>query len=155
MTHKAGVLRNTMLRPIREECGLGNPPSIFTTNASESINALLKRKLDYKKQELPVFIEKVKELVSEQKQDVERALVNCGKLQLRPQYQALGVRESDWLIMNSEQRKKHLDKVQSIAVSDLHDREKTASISKAQEVSNLAVDATVVASATNLPLTLC
>lgn len=43
-----------------------NPPSTFTTNMSESINALLKRKLDYKKQELPVFIE-VKELVSEQR----------------------------------------------------------------------------------------
>ena len=83
MTNKAEVIRNTMLRPVREECGLGNPPSIFTTNASESINALLKRKLNYKKQELPVFIEKVKELVSEQGQYVERALV---KLQLRCQY---------------------------------------------------------------------
>ena len=71
LTHKVGVIQNTMLRPIREECGLGNPPSIFTTNARESINTLLKRKLYYKKQELPVFIEKVKELVSEQKQDVE------------------------------------------------------------------------------------
>lgn len=28
MTHKAGVIQNTMLRPVREECGLGNPPSI-------------------------------------------------------------------------------------------------------------------------------
>lgn len=83
-----------MLRPIREECGLGNPPSVFTTNASESINALLKRKLDYKKQELPVFIDTVKELVSEERQDVEQALLNCGKLQLRPQFQALEVRET-------------------------------------------------------------
>ena len=70
---------------------------------------------------IAVYIEKVK---GEQKQDVERAFVNRGKLQLRPQYQVLGVRESDWFTMTSEQRKKHLNKVQSIAVSNLHDREK-------------------------------
>ena len=58
MTHKAGVIENSMLHPVREECGLGNPPSIFTTNTSESINALLKHKVDYKKQELPLFIDR-------------------------------------------------------------------------------------------------
>ena len=112
-------------------------PSIFTTNASESINALLKRKLDYKKQELPVFIEKVKELVSEQKQDVERALINRGKLQLRCQYQALGVREGDWFTMNSQQRK-HLDKLHSITVMNMHDGEKATS-SEANEPLNLHI----------------
>ena len=152
MTNKAEVIRNTMLRPVREECGLGNPPSIFTTNASESINALLKRKLDYKKQELPVFIEKVKELVSEQRQDVERALVNRGKLQLRCQYQALGVREGDWFTMNSQQRKQHLDKLHSITVMNTHDPEKATS-SEANEPLNLPVDAVTVSACTNLPLT--
>ena len=38
-----------MLRPLREEVGLGIPPSPFSTNASESINAMLKRKINYKK----------------------------------------------------------------------------------------------------------
>ena len=113
----------------------------------------MKRKLDYKKQELPVFIEKVKELVSEQKQDVERALVNRGKLQLRSQYQALGVRESDWFTMNSQQRKQHLNKLHSINVMSMtHDREKATS-SEAGEVYNLPVDAATVSACTNLPLT--
>ena len=58
MENKAEVIRNTMLRPTREDCGLGNPPSNFTTNASESINGLLKHKVDYKKHQLPAFIEK-------------------------------------------------------------------------------------------------
>ena len=55
MENKAEVIRNTMLRPTREDCGLGNPPSNF---ASESINGLLKYKVDYKKHQLPAFIEK-------------------------------------------------------------------------------------------------
>ena len=86
MSRKVEVIRNTMLRSIREESGLGNPPSIFTTNASESINALLKHKVDYKKHQLPAFIDKVKELVDEQKREVERAIVNRGKWRLRAQY---------------------------------------------------------------------
>ena len=44
MANKVDVIQNTMLRPIRVEYGLGNPPEIFTTNSSESINALLKNK---------------------------------------------------------------------------------------------------------------
>ncbi len=39
------VICNTMIRSVREECGLGNPPDIFT---SESINAVLKHKVDSK-----------------------------------------------------------------------------------------------------------
>ena len=62
MKHKASVIRDTMLRPVREECGLGSPPAVFTTNASESINAMLKHKTDYKRSELPEFLDKIKEL---------------------------------------------------------------------------------------------
>ena len=40
--------------------------SRYFYNASESVNAISKRKVDYKKNELPVFIDKVKELVKEQ-----------------------------------------------------------------------------------------
>ena len=41
VTNKLLVIRDSMLKPIREECGLGCPPEPFT-NASESINAMLK-----------------------------------------------------------------------------------------------------------------
>ena len=65
-----------MLCSVREECGLGNPPDIFTTTSSETINALLQHKLDYKKSEMCKFIEKVKELSQEQIKEVERAVIN-------------------------------------------------------------------------------
>ena len=38
------VLKNSMLKSLRQRCGLGSPPVSFTTNASESVNALLKKK---------------------------------------------------------------------------------------------------------------
>ena len=65
VSSKADIIHDTMLRPVREECGLGNPPEIFTTNSSESMNAALKRKVDFKKSELPHFIDKVREIVLE------------------------------------------------------------------------------------------
>ena len=62
--------------------------------------------------------------------------VNRGKLRLRSQYQALGVQESNWFTMNSQQRKQHLNKLHSISVINMHNRE-TAMSSEANEAHNL------------------
>ena len=105
VTNKSHVVCDSMLKPVREECGLGCPPEPFTTNASESINAMLKRKLEYKRSELPVFIDKVKELVQK---ELERAVIGRGKYQLKKEYQYLQVTESRWFVMTQEQRKTHL-----------------------------------------------
>ncbi len=118
LTNKADAIRDTMLRPIRVECGLGNPPDPFTTNASESINAMLKRKVSYKQSELPAFIDHVKQLINEQEKEVERAVIKRGKYRFRKQYRFLEVEEGKWFTMSSEQRQRHLAKVQSAAVSD-------------------------------------
>lgn len=79
LKNKRNVICDTMLCSIREDCGLGNPPSVFTTNASESMNAILKHKVDHKKSDLSTFIQKVKELTSEQMKEIERAVIDRGK----------------------------------------------------------------------------
>ena len=48
---------------------MGDPPSYFATNASKSINAVLKNKVDYKKNELPDFLDKLKDVINEQERD--------------------------------------------------------------------------------------
>ena len=130
---KASVIRDTMLRPIRVECGLGCPPEIFTTNASESVNAILKRKLDYKQSELPEFIDKVKEVITEQQREVERAVISRGKYHFQEQYKHLEISEMKWFSMNSEQRKKHLHQLQHEQVSDSFNTSSLASKSISQE----------------------
>ena len=112
--NKVQTICSTMLRSVREECGLGNPPDIFTTNPSESINAMLKHKMDYKKNELPTFVEKVRELSLEQNKEVERAIVNRGKYKFRAEYQFLEIPESKWFTMSIQQRKTHISKVHSL-----------------------------------------
>ena len=73
------MIRDTMLHPVREECGLRSPPDIFTTKAGKSINAVHKHTLNYKRNKLPDFICKVLELVDQQQREVERAIIGRGK----------------------------------------------------------------------------
>ena len=73
--YKCDTIQNSLLRPVREQAGLGCPPEQFTTNASESVNALLKNKVDYKRNELPDFLKKLKEVIDEQDEEVSRAVI--------------------------------------------------------------------------------
>ena len=62
--YQADVVKYHMRKDLREAAGLGSPPSIFTTNAAESINAAaLKRKVDYKESEWPNFNDHIKQFV--------------------------------------------------------------------------------------------
>ena len=106
--YKVENIVSGMLKPVRREAGLGNPPSPFTTNASESMNAILKRKVDYKKNELHVFINHLQQLADEQEKENERAVIRRGKYSFCKEYHHLEVKESKWFKMNREQREKHM-----------------------------------------------
>ena len=62
-TYYADVIRHTMLKDLGISVGLGFPPTIYTTNAIESLNAVIKRKIHYKETEWPEFNDQLKELV--------------------------------------------------------------------------------------------
>lgn len=96
--NKVDVIRQTMLRSVSEEAGLGSPPAQFSTNASEAVNNLIKQKVDYKRHELPSFIGKLRELCDEQEREVERAVVRRGKYRFRPQYRHLEISESIYMV---------------------------------------------------------
>lgn len=121
MKNKVDVIRHSMLCSVREEAGLGSPPDPFFTNASECVNSMLKNKVQYKRSELPRFIEKLKELCDEQDREVERAVISRGKYRFRSQYCNMEVPETKWFQMSREQRVKHLKKVSNLSVSDVRD----------------------------------
>ena len=72
------AIQRGLLHSQRQKAGLGDPPAAFTTNASESVNAVLKSKVNYKNSEVPVFIDKLKEAVKEQDEEVEWAVLGRG-----------------------------------------------------------------------------
>ena len=63
-----------MLPSVREKAGLGSPPSPYYTNEVESKNKVLKEKVAYKSSQLPEFVEKMSDLMGEQKNEIERAI---------------------------------------------------------------------------------
>ena len=83
--YEAALLKDTMIRPVCEAAGLGSPPDQFSTNASKAVNKILKIKVDYKRSDLPAFV-KMNELISDQRKELEAAVVNCGKFKLKEQY---------------------------------------------------------------------
>lgn len=116
-TYKVESILSGMLKPIREEAGLGFPPTNFTTNASESLNAMIKRKVDYKRNELPVFVSQLKEMVDEQERELERALIGRGKYKFRKEFHFLEIPEGDWFRMSKAQRENHMKKVQRVCLN--------------------------------------
>ena len=79
MKYKADVFCSSTLKCLRREAGLGDPPSAFYTNTNESINSALKLKTNYKKQQLPDFVNSMKTFVAQQQQQIESAIIGGGK----------------------------------------------------------------------------
>ena len=115
--NKAATILQTMIKPVREEAGLGSPPEAFTTNASETVNSIIKSHVSYKPSQLMELTEKLKEAIDEQEREVERAVIGRGKFRFKEEYKHLEVSESKWFKMNPEQRQVHLQKVAKTAVS--------------------------------------
>ena len=67
-----------MLSPIQQAAGLGNPSEPLYTNEIEGINCIIKRKVAYITLEWPEFWQLAKELIDEQKTEIEKAVVGGG-----------------------------------------------------------------------------
>ena len=103
--YKSDIVCHSMRADLRESVGLGCPPKIFTTNPSESINAMMKRKVNYKESEWPQFNEAVKELVKQQREEITRALSGRGQYRLIQEFSHFSVSPSKWVKMRPEQRR--------------------------------------------------
>ena len=104
--YQAEVVKYHMRKDLREAAGLGYPPTIFTTNPSESINAVLKKKVDFKQHEWPKFNEHLKQLIEGQREEVIRSLSGRGQYRLCAQYVYLSTSILEWSKMKPDQRKK-------------------------------------------------
>ena len=116
-TYKSNTIKQSMLRSKRRQCGLGDPPSSFTTNASESINAVVKNRVDYKKSDVPVFLDNLKAVIDEQQRELERAIVDKGKYRFRQRFKGLVKTEDEWFLrMSSAQRQNHIKRISNMSL---------------------------------------
>ena len=116
LKYYADVVCYNMLKDLRTVAGLGSPPAKFTTNGSESINALVKRKVNFKETEWPEFNSEMKQIVGGQREETIRALSGRGRYRLCKPYDHLKVDPLKWVHMTPEQRKAHLKIFDSAAL---------------------------------------
>ena len=114
--YKAQAVRHNMLRCHREAVGLGCPPAAYTTNASESINALIKQHVHYKASLWPEFNEKLRKLIDSKHEEMVRSLSGRGLYRLSALYSQLGVEPELWLRMRPDQRKKAVKQFEDCSV---------------------------------------
>ena len=114
LKNSSEVVKKTMLRSVRQSAGLGLPPSPYYTNAVESINSLLKLRAKHKKQDLVTFITQVKEIISSQFTDVDRALAGLGDYKVADEYQKFQYSAARWCAMSEPQRKRIVTQFMSV-----------------------------------------
>ena len=112
----ANVVRYNMLKQLRIDAGLGNPPDIFTTNSSESINAVLKRKVNFKESEWSEFNRQLKEIVDEQREETIRVLSGRGQYRLCKPYHRLEANPQGWIQMSTDQKRQHVQRFDSASL---------------------------------------
>ena len=107
-----------MLKSVREASGLGSPPNAFYTNDVESANGVIKRKTNYRVCEWPEFCRLAKDLVEEQENKIEKAVIAVGEYRFDDEYAHLQVSLSKWSSMSQAQRKRHLERIKTLTLQE-------------------------------------
>ena len=111
--HCSNIIVKNMLRPVRTAAGLRSPPSPFYTNVVESLNKIAKLHTNYKKHQLPQFVEMIQQLYLAQEQEIEKALSGTGEYRVVPALQQHQYESRKWFSMSSKQRKAALKRFMS------------------------------------------
>ena len=83
------MLVQCMLKVVRRHAGLGDPPAPFYNNVPESANAMIKRAVSFKENEMNKFCQEMNVLLLRQKEEVESAIINHGPYRLAPKFSSL------------------------------------------------------------------
>ena len=129
-----------MLKPVRIEAGLGDPPNEFTTNDVEAGNFIIKHGINFDKQKPQEFIEKVKEIINMQFRNEDRAVFGKGPYKLRKGFEKYYVNDFKWGQLTAQQRLTKIKEFRNVCMSEKDkDHENYSTISGS--ANNLSISA--------------
>lgn len=99
-----------MLKPVRTDAGLGNPPLEYTNNDPESANFMIKHGLKFEAQTPNEFISAVKKIVKLQHNNEERAVFGKGPYAVADRFKHLAVDDNMWGRLSHPQRASKVSK---------------------------------------------
>ena len=117
LQYQRTVIIESMTQEARIKGGLGNPPIPYYTNEVESKNNVLKQHVSYKASDLPKFVDHVKDLLQEQRNEVQRSVINQGEYRMQEEFKSFAVDQAKWFTLNDEQRKRRVDKFMKVELS--------------------------------------
>lgn len=119
---KADVIRNCCTADIRSMCGLGFPPKVYTQNASECMNRLVKAEDDSKYGRkatgLPPAIECIRTEIRRQHEEQFLAVIDRGEYKLTDEFSHLGLEEKDFFRISDPQKNALKKRFFSASMSD-------------------------------------
>ena len=102
--HVAADMKTSMISPVREMAGVA-PGKVYFNNDNESVNAKIKKFVQRKRNDWPSFVSAMKELISMQSRNVDRAVFNEGPYRLTQELATLGVSSDELTMLSSKERK--------------------------------------------------
>ena len=107
--YQRSVVIESMTQEARIKGGLGNPPTPYYTNEVESKNDVLKQHVSYKASDLPKFVDHMKDLLQEQRNEVQRSVISQGEYHLEEEFKSYAIDQAKWFTLD-DQRKRRVDK---------------------------------------------
>lgn len=95
---------NSMLKPVRIDAGLGNPPRSYTNNDPEAANFIIKHELNFEAKKPDQFISEIKNIIRMQFSNEERAIFGRGPYRVRQDFTHLEVKDCNWGKMTQQQK---------------------------------------------------
>ena len=119
LKEKADVIRETAIRSV---CGLGYTPKVYTQNANECMNRLIKAEdnSNYSKKEssLLPYVERLRSEIRRQQDEQFLAVFGRGQYQLTDEFSFLQVEEGNFYAMTNLQKKSLKKKFLSIKITE-------------------------------------
>ena len=107
--HSLDVIADCVIRPLREQVGLGSPPAPYYTNDIESKSNILKQHLQRKASQLSEFVKSMKALITEQRSEIEKAVATYGKYRVVSCHSNLACEHQKWFKMSEKQRQSKIN----------------------------------------------
>ena len=116
-THKLPFVKNIMTARIHTAAGLGFPPEVYTQNANDSINNMIKSQCKEKKLILREATLGIQACVHERQTQVNLATLGVGEFKAAERYRRYAVQRDEYYAMNQQQRQRKKNDFNSVETS--------------------------------------
>ena len=114
-------MKDSMLKSVRIDAGLGNPPSEYINNDPEAANFMIKHGLHFDVKKPHEFLQEIRNIIETQQRNENRAVFGKGPYKVRKGFSHLVVDDIMWGQLSHDQRKRKLSLFLNAGICDKKD----------------------------------